>query len=92
MIGILNVQRTVFIIPSHTSRLSAMSAPTSKSWGQLIEISKLRGEISSLRIPTDRMERERKTEWRFLNVKAICVVGRGIVLKVRAETPHVNEG
>ena len=52
------------------------------------EISDLRGEVSSLRIQTDRLERERKNLMEVIERGDIFIVGRGLVLTVREETPH----
>uniref|UniRef100_M4BYR2 Uncharacterized protein n=1 Tax=Hyaloperonospora arabidopsidis (strain Emoy2) TaxID=559515 RepID=M4BYR2_HYAAE len=56
------------------------------------EISRLNGEVSSLRDQTDRLERERKNLIEILERGGYLQVGRGLVLIVRAETPHPTKG
>ena len=48
------------------------------------------GKVFPLRVQTDRLERERKILMGLLNVGVIFIVGRGLVLTVRVETPHVK--
>ena len=55
-----------------------------------MEIFRLRGEINSLRIHVDRLERERKGLMEVLERGAIFIVGRGLVLTVRVTRPHVK--
>ena len=54
------------------------------------KISQLSKEITSLRDPTDRLERERKNLMEVLKRGDIFIVERGLVLTVRAETSHVK--
>ena len=54
------------------------------------EILRLKGDISDERIQVERLERERKNLLDVLECGAIYIVRRGLVLTVRAETPHVE--
>ena len=54
------------------------------------EISELCGEVSSLRGQTGRLERERKYAMEVLERGAISIVGRSLVLTVRADAPYVE--
>ena len=54
------------------------------------EVIRLNGEISDVRAQVERLDRELKNLMGFLKRGAIFIVRRGIVLKVRAETPHLE--